>query len=439
MGKNKLKNKKSSRPAPKKKKPAKSWAWSREEVDFLTKTVTDYDKELQTLDAAQEKRFFDKNGKPCTILQKYIEKVVAKYGRSKMGVQNKFYKMIRNKEHPDTRRKYSAWKTHEEIYMLGIAKEYTSHLTKIEQTGLSQKSFVSALDGTPCTIFQLYISKVALLTNRSYKACEAKFYKMYENNKTMKGILPPNLNHVVSRSPPRRKLEENPSNSNSRPSAIPGSSKILRTPWSPTEDEALRKGHKQGLADSKLALLLPNRSVNSVRYRRKLMGLQGQSGARNDVRVNKENPNPKWGKREDAILLKEVKRGGKRGQKATDEEIAAIIGTGRSARSVARRLVKLGLRRTVTREFWTKAEDKLIRCKYKEGYLDHQIADMLGDKRTIHAVTNRIFRLKFSKKAKEQRRIARQNRKEKKKQREEKTHSAISIETAELMLNFTSS
>ena len=188
MGKSKSRNKKSSRSAPKKKKAAKSWAWSREEVAFLTKTMTDYDRELQTLDAAQEKRYFDKNGMPCTVLQKYVEKVVAKYGRSELAVQNKFYKMIRNKEHPDTRRKYSAWKTHEEIYMLGIAKEYTSHLTKIEQTGLSQKSFVSALDGTPCTIFQMYISKVASFTNRSYKACESKFYKTLARNSTNASI-----------------------------------------------------------------------------------------------------------------------------------------------------------------------------------------------------------------------------------------------------------
>ena len=177
MVKNKLKNKKSRRSAPKKKKRSKSWAWSREEVDFLTKTVTDYDKELQTLDAAQEKRFFDKNGKPCTILQKYIEKVVAKYGRSKMGVQNKFYKMIRNKEYPDTRRKYGAWKALEERYLLTTAKDYHDHLSRIQEGGLSQEVIVNALDGTPCTIFQMYISKVASFTNRSYKACEAKFYK----------------------------------------------------------------------------------------------------------------------------------------------------------------------------------------------------------------------------------------------------------------------
>ena len=177
MVKNKLKNKKSRRSAPKKKKRSKSWAWSREEVNFLVKTMTDYDRELQTLESAQEKVFFDSDGTPCTILQKYIEKVVAKYGRSKMGVQNKFYKMIRNKEHPDTRRKYSAWKTHEEIYMLGIAKEYTNHLTNIQRRGYSQEPIVNALDGTPCTIFQMYISKVASFTNRSYKACEAKFYK----------------------------------------------------------------------------------------------------------------------------------------------------------------------------------------------------------------------------------------------------------------------
>lgn len=177
MGKSKSKNKKSSRSAPKKKKAAKSWAWSREEVAFLTKTMTDYDRELQTLDAAQEKRYFDKNGMPCTVLQKYVEKVVAKYGRSELAVQNKFYKMIRNKEYPDTRRKYGAWKALEERYLLTTAKDYHDHLTRIQESGLSQELIVNALDGTPCTIFQMYISKVASFTNRSYKACEAKFYK----------------------------------------------------------------------------------------------------------------------------------------------------------------------------------------------------------------------------------------------------------------------
>ena len=99
-------------------------------------------------------------------------------------------------------------------------------------------------------------------------------------------------------------------------------------------------------------------------------------------------------------------------------------------------LSKLGLRNTKTRSFWTKTEDRLIRRKYKEGYLDHEIAEMLGAKRTVGAVTNRIFRLKFSKKEKDERRIARQKRSTKKLL--EHQHSSISLETAELMLNLNS-
>jgi len=185
MVKNKLKNKKSRRSAPKKKKRSKSWAWSREEVNFLVKTMTEYDRELQTLESAQEKVFFDSDGTPCTILQKYIEKISNRYGRSRMAVENKFYKMIRRNEHPDTRKKYGAWKTHEEVYLLGIAKEYTNHLTNIQRRGYSQEPIVNALDGTPCTIFQMYISKVASFTNRSYKACESKFYKTLARNSTI--------------------------------------------------------------------------------------------------------------------------------------------------------------------------------------------------------------------------------------------------------------
>ena len=141
-----------------------------------------------------------------------------------------------------------------------------------------------------------------------------------------------------------------------------------RTPWTPEEDEILKKNYSS-LGVEEISKLL-GRTVSSCRNRAHKLGLKGE-------------PINYWTPEEDEILKKNFE---KLGRSKTSKLL-----TNRSAASCAKRAKSIGLCYKIKSEFWTPEEDEILKKNY--GKMKNTELHLLLENRSTSACVERAAKL----------------------------------------------